>query len=123
MSSVSNVLSLGITCYVSLPSSVDHRSFHNISYSIILFFGQWSKLICGGCLEFYKNMTFLMENLFYLVFIIQAYASYMKGSLLFEQDEHWDIALKCFKSARYIFISNDFLDKENKLMALLLTNK
>ncbi|KAG8388156.1 hypothetical protein BUALT_Bualt02G0096600 [Buddleja alternifolia] len=30
----------------------------------------------------------------------EAYASYMKGNLLFEQDQHWDIALKCFKNAR-----------------------
>lgn len=51
---------------------------------------------------------------------VQAYASYMKGSLLFEQDEHWDIALKCFKSARYNFISKEFLDKENKLIVLFL---
>jgi hypothetical protein len=32
----------------------------------------------------------------------QAYESYMKGSLLFEQDQNWDVALKHFKSARYI---------------------
>ncbi|KAI3671465.1 hypothetical protein L1987_87203 [Smallanthus sonchifolius] len=30
----------------------------------------------------------------------EAYASYMKGNLLFEQDQNWDIALKSFKSAR-----------------------
>ncbi|KAL7139722.1 hypothetical protein ABFS83_09G072600 [Erythranthe nasuta] len=33
----------------------------------------------------------------------EAYASYMKGSLLFEQDQHWDVALKCFKSARAVY--------------------
>lgn len=26
----------------------------------------------------------------------------MKGSLLFEQDQNWDVALKNFKSARYV---------------------
>ncbi|KAG4998920.1 hypothetical protein JHK87_019992 [Glycine soja] len=29
----------------------------------------------------------------------EAYESYMKGSLLFEQDQNWDVALKNFKSA------------------------
>ncbi|KAI3759558.1 hypothetical protein L6452_07454 [Arctium lappa] len=33
----------------------------------------------------------------------EAYASYMKGSLLFEQDQNWDIALKSFKSARVVY--------------------
>ncbi|GER54207.1 signal recognition particle subunit SRP68 [Striga asiatica] len=33
----------------------------------------------------------------------EAYASYMKGNLLFEQDQHWDVALKCFKSARTVY--------------------
>lgn len=33
----------------------------------------------------------------------QAYESYMKGSLLFEQDQNWDVALMHFKSARYIY--------------------
>ncbi|WVZ21845.1 hypothetical protein V8G54_000389 [Vigna mungo] len=32
----------------------------------------------------------------------EAYESYMKGSLLFEQDQNWDVALKNFKSARYV---------------------
>lgn len=31
---------------------------------------------------------------------MQAYASFMKGNLLFEQDQNWDTALKSFKSAR-----------------------
>lgn len=32
---------------------------------------------------------------------LQAYAAYMKGNLLFEQDQNWEVALKSFKSARY----------------------
>ncbi|KAF7834039.1 signal recognition particle subunit SRP68 [Senna tora] len=32
-----------------------------------------------------------------------AYASYMKGSLLFEQDQNWDVALMNFKSARAVY--------------------
>ncbi|KAI3510614.1 hypothetical protein L1887_17744 [Cichorium endivia] len=35
----------------------------------------------------------------------KAYASYMKGNLLFEQDHNWDIALKSFKSARQVISS------------------
>lgn len=33
----------------------------------------------------------------------EAYASYMKGNLLFEQDQNWDIALKSFKKARAVY--------------------
>ncbi|KAK4256902.1 hypothetical protein QN277_006564 [Acacia crassicarpa] len=33
----------------------------------------------------------------------EAYASYMKGSLLFEQDKNWDVALMHFKSARAVY--------------------
>ncbi|XP_028242511.1 signal recognition particle subunit SRP68-like isoform X3 [Glycine soja] len=33
----------------------------------------------------------------------EAYESYMKGSLLFEQDQNWDVALKNFKSARAVY--------------------
>ncbi|XP_059645075.1 uncharacterized protein LOC132286721 [Cornus florida] len=33
----------------------------------------------------------------------EAYAAYMKGNLLFEQDQSWDIALKSFKSARAVY--------------------
>lgn len=33
----------------------------------------------------------------------EAYASYMKGNLLFEQDQNWDIALKNFRSARVVY--------------------
>lgn len=40
----------------------------------------------------------------------------MKGSLLFEQDQNWDVALKNFKSARYIdsasIIHTYFLEKK-----------
>lgn len=32
----------------------------------------------------------------------QAYASYMKGTLLFEQDQNWETALVNFKNARYM---------------------
>ncbi|OMP11616.1 geminivirus Rep-interacting motor protein-like protein [Corchorus olitorius] len=31
---------------------------------------------------------------------VRAYASYMKGNLLFEQDKNWDTALRNFKSVR-----------------------
>ncbi|GLT37421.1 hypothetical protein SLA2020_117390 [Shorea laevis] len=33
----------------------------------------------------------------------EAYASYMKGNLLFEQDQNWDTALMHFKSARDVY--------------------
>ncbi|KAH9623709.1 hypothetical protein KSS87_013423, partial [Heliosperma pusillum] len=33
----------------------------------------------------------------------EAYASYMKGNLLFEQDQNWDTALRNFKSARAVY--------------------
>ncbi|CAB4280412.1 unnamed protein product [Prunus armeniaca] len=33
----------------------------------------------------------------------EAYASFMKGSLLFEQDQNWDTALMNFKSARAVY--------------------
>ncbi|WVZ23553.1 hypothetical protein V8G54_002097 [Vigna mungo] len=33
----------------------------------------------------------------------EAYESYMKGSLLFEQDQNWVVALKNFKSARAVY--------------------
>ncbi|KAG6410646.1 hypothetical protein SASPL_128711 [Salvia splendens] len=47
----------------------------------------------------------------------EAYASYMKGSLLFEQDEHWDIALKCFKSARAVYEElGKYGDLENQVL-------
>ncbi|KAI3455149.1 hypothetical protein Pfo_011812 [Paulownia fortunei] len=43
----------------------------------------------------------------------EAYASYMKGYLLFEQDQHWDIALKCFKRTRkYGDLENQVLCRE-----------
>lgn len=38
-----------------------------------------------------------------IIFHLQAYASYMKGTLLFEQDKNWETALVNFKNARYIF--------------------
>nr|GME11430.1 signal recognition particle subunit SRP68 [Ipomoea batatas] len=33
----------------------------------------------------------------------KAYAAYMKGNLLFEQDKNWDVALKFFRSARAVY--------------------
>ncbi|CAL0325259.1 unnamed protein product [Lupinus luteus] len=33
----------------------------------------------------------------------EAYESYMKGNLLFEQDQNWDVALMHFKSARAVY--------------------
>jgi hypothetical protein len=40
---------------------------------------------------------------YYFIFFnyCQAYASYMKGTLLFEQDKNWQTALVNFKNARY----------------------
>ncbi|KAG5041379.1 hypothetical protein JHK85_013855 [Glycine max] len=53
----------------------------------------------------------------------EAYESYMKGSLLFEQDQNWDVALKNFKSARYIdpasMIHTYCLEKKKKYMPFL----
>ncbi|KAL3631756.1 hypothetical protein CASFOL_024740 [Castilleja foliolosa] len=47
----------------------------------------------------------------------EAYASYMKGSLLFEQDQHWDNALKCFKSARAVYEElGKYGDLENQVL-------
>lgn len=47
----------------------------------------------------------------------EAYASYMKGYLLFEQDQHWDIALKCFKSARAVYEElGKYGDLENQVL-------
>ncbi|KAL8515369.1 hypothetical protein ACS0TY_014179 [Phlomoides rotata] len=47
----------------------------------------------------------------------EAYASYMKGSLLFEKDENWDIALKCFKSARAVYEElGKYGDLENQVL-------
>ncbi|KAL3849548.1 hypothetical protein ACJIZ3_011430 [Penstemon smallii] len=47
----------------------------------------------------------------------EAYASYMKGNLLFEQDQHWDIALKCFKSARAVYEElGKYGDLENQVL-------
>lgn len=33
----------------------------------------------------------------------EAYAAYMRGNLLFEQDKNWEVALKSFKSARAVY--------------------
>ncbi|CAN4105396.1 unnamed protein product [Withania somnifera] len=46
-----------------------------------------------------------------------AYAAYMKGSLLFEQDQNWDVALKCFKSARAVYEElGKYGDLENQVL-------
>ncbi|CAH1419490.1 unnamed protein product [Lactuca virosa] len=47
----------------------------------------------------------------------EAYASYMKGNLLFEQDQNWDIALKSFKSARVVYEElGKYGDLENQVL-------
>lgn len=58
--------------------------------------------------SFYLIEVFL--GIFYslfttFLFYLQAYASYMKGNLLFEQDQNWETALKNFKNARFIHVS------------------
>ncbi|OWM65522.1 hypothetical protein CDL15_Pgr009112 [Punica granatum] len=48
---------------------------------------------------------------------LQAYASYMKGNLLFEQDQNWDIALMNFKSARAVYEElGKYGDLENQVL-------
>lgn len=47
----------------------------------------------------------------------EAYASYMKGTLLFEQDQNWDIALKSFKNARAVYEElGKYGDLENQVL-------
>lgn len=47
----------------------------------------------------------------------EAYASYMKGNLLFEQDQNWDMALRNFKSARAVYEElGKYGDLENQLL-------
>lgn len=47
----------------------------------------------------------------------EAYAAYMKGNLLFEQDKNWDVALKCFKSARAVYEElAKYGDMENQIL-------
>ncbi|PKI56588.1 hypothetical protein CRG98_023032 [Punica granatum] len=47
----------------------------------------------------------------------EAYASYMKGNLLFEQDQNWDIALMNFKSARAVYEElGKYGDLENQVL-------
>ncbi|XP_059640269.1 uncharacterized protein LOC132282561 [Cornus florida] len=47
----------------------------------------------------------------------EAYASYMKGNLLFELDQNWDIALKSFKSARAVYEElGKYGDLENQVL-------
>lgn len=45
-------------------------------------------------------------NCVWIVYIFgrQAYAAYMKGNLLLEREDDWDVALKNFKNARYDLI-------------------
>ncbi|RVX17990.1 Signal recognition particle subunit SRP68 [Vitis vinifera] len=47
----------------------------------------------------------------------EAYASYMKGTLLFEQDQNWDMALKLFKSSRAVYEElGKYGDLENQVL-------
>ncbi|WRX19508.1 Signal recognition particle subunit SRP68 - like 1 [Theobroma cacao] len=47
----------------------------------------------------------------------EAYASYMKGNLLFEQDQNWDTALRNFKSARAVYEElGKYGDVENQVL-------
>ncbi|XP_031277331.1 signal recognition particle subunit SRP68 [Pistacia vera] len=47
----------------------------------------------------------------------EAYASYMKGNLLFEQDQNWDTALKNFKNARAVYEElGKYGDLENQVL-------
>ncbi|XP_057971291.1 uncharacterized protein LOC131160023 [Malania oleifera] len=47
----------------------------------------------------------------------EAYASYMKGTLLFEQDRNWDTALMNFKSARAVYEElRKYGDVENQVL-------
>ncbi|KAL6319338.1 hypothetical protein AAG906_014012 [Vitis piasezkii] len=47
----------------------------------------------------------------------EAYASYMKGTLLFEQDQNWDTALKLFKSSRAVYEElGKYGDLENQVL-------
>ncbi|XP_057518953.1 uncharacterized protein LOC130799752 [Amaranthus tricolor] len=47
----------------------------------------------------------------------EAYASYMKGNLLFEQDQNWEMALRNFKSARAVYEElGKYGDLENQLL-------
>ncbi|TKY73709.1 Signal recognition particle subunit SRP68 [Spatholobus suberectus] len=50
-------------------------------------------------------------------FEAEAYASYMKGSLLFEQDQNWDMALMHFKSARAVYEElGKYGDMDNQIL-------
>ncbi|KAL3529077.1 hypothetical protein ACH5RR_008399 [Cinchona calisaya] len=47
----------------------------------------------------------------------EAYASYMRGNLLFEQDKNWEVALKSFKSARAVYEElGKYGDLENQVL-------
>ncbi|XP_052183397.1 uncharacterized protein LOC127795639 isoform X2 [Diospyros lotus] len=47
----------------------------------------------------------------------EAYASYMRGTLLFELDQNWDVALKCFKNARAVYEElGKYGDLENQVL-------
>ncbi|GLT83871.1 hypothetical protein SLE2022_021380 [Rubroshorea leprosula] len=49
--------------------------------------------------------------------VAEAYASYMKGSLLFEQDQNWDTALMHFKSAKAVYEElGKYGDVENQVL-------
>ncbi|CAF1921440.1 unnamed protein product [Brassica napus] len=47
----------------------------------------------------------------------EAYASYMKGTMLFEQDQNWETALACFKNARAVYEElGKYGDLENQVL-------
>ncbi|XP_027183937.1 signal recognition particle subunit SRP68-like [Coffea eugenioides] len=47
----------------------------------------------------------------------EAYAAYMRGNLLFEQDQNWEVALKSFKSARAVYEElGKYGDLENQVL-------
>ncbi|KAL1203836.1 hypothetical protein V5N11_011686 [Cardamine amara subsp. amara] len=47
----------------------------------------------------------------------EAYASYMKGTLLFEQDQNWETGLACFKNARSVYEElGKYGDLENQVL-------
>ncbi|AED97544.1 signal recognition particle 68kD protein-like [Arabidopsis thaliana] len=47
----------------------------------------------------------------------EAYASYMKGTLLFEQDQNWETGLACFKNARAVYEElGKYGDLENQVL-------
>ncbi|KAF5743652.1 Signal recognition particle-related / SRP-related isoform 3 [Tripterygium wilfordii] len=76
--------------------------------------GKWcgeldSVCVCfSGSIDIHENVC--LSNL-------QAYASYMRGNLLFEQDQNWETALMNFKSARAVYEElGKYGDLENQIL-------